>query len=632
MADGRKKGRRVGVAVKVRSRPVAGGRDPFLDDVPGMMVVLDERGAFVEANRRFLEFTGTSMRTLRRMLWQQVIHEDERASAVSAIRAAALARQHFHVECRIRTREGDLRWCTLAARWRQISARKGDFLLSVTDVTPRRTAEATAGLASSQLQALVGTMSDVCVGVGPEEEIVFWNRAAEEHTGVSATETIGCPLDTVLTEDCLGRVRLLLRRVHKAIGGPATETLVFAALPLQPLRCRVVVSGDAMIFVALPPRRVLPEPTDDGHLRIPSGDEHLRSLLECTEDIIVMQDTEGRHMYYNGPMRFGVRMNEMQGRLPGEVHEPGFALHLLDRIKRVVASGQGFTDETHLEWDGQTFWFLDQISPMKDLSGTVSAVVTISRNITERKKAEGWLRESEERYRTFVENSNEGIWRVELLEAIPTDLPVDEQTRLVFEHSYIAECNVPFARLCGCEHSRELIGTSLSRLFRADRPDDVATIQTFVQSGYRMANREAVLTSNTGEGREVVHSITGTVENGKLVRAWGSVSDITERKEAERRLRLLAHTITSARDCVTITDLEDRVLFVNDAFLSTYGYREEDILGHDIAMVRAREEVGTAMSEIRTVDPGRWMVRGSDQPQGGWDDLPGGTLDLHCPE
>ena len=107
--------------------------------------------------------------------------------------------------------------------------------------------------------------------------------------------------------------------------------------------------------------------------------------------------------------------------------------------------------------------------------------------------------------------------------------------------------------------------------------------------------------------REVVHSITGTVENGKLVRGWGSVSDITERKEAERRLRLLAHTITSARDCVTITDLEDRVLFVNDAFLETYGYREEEILGHDIAMVRVGEDVGAAMSEIRrsTLD-GAW--------------------------
>jgi PAS domain S-box-containing protein len=117
-------------------------------------------------------------------------------------------------------------------------------------------------------------------------------------------------------------------------------------------------------------------------MRIPTGDEYLHSLLECTEDIIVMQDTEGRYLYYNGPVRFGMNMNEVRGKLPGEVHEPGFARHLLGRIQRVVDSRQGFTDETRLEWDGQTYWFLDQVSPMKDASGTVSAVVTISRNIT----------------------------------------------------------------------------------------------------------------------------------------------------------------------------------------------------------------------------------------------------------
>jgi PAS domain S-box-containing protein len=607
MAEGRKKGGRSGAGARVRSRSMVKASHPFLEDVPGMMLVLDGRGALVSANERVLEFTGATLRDLRGVLWHRSIHDNDRASVVSAIAAAALARQHFQIECRLRSRYDDFRWCTLSARWHQASARKGEFFLLINDVTPRRTAELNAGLASSRLQALVGTMSEVCIGVGSEEEIVFWNRAAEVHSGVPATETIGRPLDSVLTEECLGRIRVLLRRVRMTIGGPATEPLVFSAQPLRPLHCRVVVSGDTMIFVALPQAPLLTEPEGDGHMRIPTGDEYLHSLLECTEDIIVMQDTDGRYLSYNGPLRFGIRMDEVQGKLPEDVHEPGFALHLLGRIKRVVESGQGFTDETRLEWGGQTYWFLDQVSPMKDASGTVSAVVTISRNITERKKAEEWLRESEERYRTFVENSNEGIWRVEFLEPILTDLPAEEQTRLIFEGSYIAECNLPFARLCGCEHPRELIGTSLARLFRNDRPADVATIEAFVRSGYRLANHEALLSPETGVLREVVHSITGTVENGKLVRGWGSVSDITERKEAERRLRLLAHTITSTRDCVTITDLEDRVLFVNDAFLTTYGYREEDILGHDIAMVRVGEDAGAAMSEIRrsTLD-GAW--------------------------
>jgi PAS domain S-box-containing protein len=53
-------------------------------------------------------------------------------------------------------------------------------------------------------------------------------------------------------------------------------------------------------------------------------------------------------------------------------------------------------------------------------------------------------------------------------------------------------------------------------------------------------------------------------------------------------MRLLGQTITSSRDCVSITDLEHRILFVNDAFLSTYGYTEEEILGRPVSILQSQ--------------------------------------------
>ncbi len=603
----RKKGSGRTLRKTVRSRSAIGDGGHFADHIPGMTFVLDGSGALVGANAQALAFTGTTVRQTRGRLWHRLLHEDDRPAAVRAIDAAVMARQHFQIECRVRTAEEDFRWCVLAARHHQLSPRTGEYILVITDITPRRTAEVIAGRASSRLQAIIGTLEEVCIGLGPDAEVVFWNKAAERHTGISPTETIGRPIDTLLTDESLSRIRVLLRRIRTTLGGPATDEIVFAAQPLRPLRCRVVVSGDTTIFVAMPQDHVLPQASSDGHVRIPTGEEYLHSLLECTEDIIVMQDTEGRYLYYNGPFRFGVRMEQLQGRLPEEVHESGFARQIRDRIRRVVETGQGFTDETRMMWDGQLFWFLDQVSPMKDPSGNVSAVVTISRNITERKKAEEWLRESEERYRTFVENSSEGIWRIETLEPIPVDLPPARQLELLIERSYLAECNMPFARLCGYEHPRELIGSTLTHIFTNTRFEDRQTVEEFIRSGYRLTAFESVLSPPSGPVREVLHSVTGTVEAGHLVRVWGSVSDITERKEAERRLRLLAHTITSARDCVTITDLEDRVLFVNDAFLETYGYTEDEILGQNIAMVRVGTTAAEEMGEIRAATlAGSW--------------------------
>lgn len=74
---------------------------------------------------------------------------------------------------------------------------------------------------------------------------------------------------------------------------------------------------------------------------------------------------------------------------------------------------------------------------------------------------------------------------------------------------------------------------------------------------------------------------------GELEAAVVIISDISERKSAEKQLRMLAHSIMSVSECVTITDLDDKFIFVNDAFLRTYGYTQAEVLGKDIAIVRS---------------------------------------------
>jgi len=51
------------------------------------------------------------------------------------------------------------------------------------------------------------------------------------------------------------------------------------------------------------------------------------------------------------------------------------------------------------------------------------------------------------------------------------------------------------------------------------------------------------------------------------------------------RLRLLSHAVVSTDDCVYITDLEDKITFVNRAFCQTYGYSEEEIIGQDSSIL-----------------------------------------------
>jgi PAS domain S-box-containing protein len=76
-------------------------------------------------------------------------------------------------------------------------------------------------------------------------------------------------------------------------------------------------------------------------------------------------------------------------------------------------------------------------------------------------------------------------------------------------------------------------------------------------------------------------------EAGAIVGIRSVVQDLTERKKAEQEIRLLAQTLASTRDCISITDLQNKFLFVNDAFRTTYGYTTEDLLGKDVSILRS---------------------------------------------
>lgn len=68
-------------------------------------------------------------------------------------------------------------------------------------------------------------------------------------------------------------------------------------------------------------------------------------------------------------------------------------------------------------------------------------------------------------------------------------------------------------------------------------------------------------------GRSYLKTITITIENAIRYRRMKS------------KLHLLSHAVVGAEDSVYITDLEDRIIFVNKAFCETYGYSEEEIIG-----------------------------------------------------
>ncbi len=182
--------------------------------------------------------------------------------------------------------------------------------------------------------------------------------------------------------------------------------------------------------------------------------------------------------------------------------------------------------ERLIDWRNSAFYDEKE----KDFFGLSSG-----EDVTERKKAEEALMKSEARYRAFIANSSEGIWRYELEEPVPTSLPEGEQIELFYKHAYLAECNDAMARMYGFEKAGDMIGVRLAETMPRSDPRNINYLRDLIRSGYRLEKEETYEKDVHGNIHVFLNNYIGVVENGFLVRAWGVQRDITAQKLAEHQ-------------------------------------------------------------------------------------------------
>ena len=146
----------------------------------------------------------------------------------------------------------------------------------------------------------------------------------------------------------------------------------------------------------------------------------------------------------------------------------------------------------------------------------------------------GALRESEERYRSFIAHSTEGIWLLEFDPPLDTSLPVDEQVELAYRNGRFVECNDAMAEMYGLAQAEDLIGKTSFSLPSSD-PEARAYPRRGRPHGYNQTGVEMAEQDSAGNRKYFDNSMTGIVEDGVLRRLWGIQRDITERKQAEEQ-------------------------------------------------------------------------------------------------
>ncbi|MDQ3286594.1 MAG: PAS domain S-box protein, partial [Actinomycetota bacterium] len=223
------------------------------------------------------------------------------------------------------------------------------------------------------------------------------------------------------------------------------------------------------------------------------------------------------------------------------------------------------------------------------------------------------VRESEERYRSFIEHSTEGIWRFELEEPVPNNLAPNEQIERFYRHCYLAECNNVMARMYGYSRAEEIVGARLNALLSSSIPKNVQYLRDFVLSGYQLTDAESQEVDRYGHTKYFLNDLTGIVENECLLRVWGTQRDITERKQAEEVRARLAAIVQSSEDAIIAKTLDGIITDWNRGAQKIYGYSAQEVLGkpinilvppdrpNEIPMILERLRRGEAISHYETV-------------------------------
>eukprot|EP00389_Voromonas_pontica_P008793 GDKH01013381.1.p1 GENE.GDKH01013381.1~~GDKH01013381.1.p1 ORF type:complete len:1296 (-),score=335.24 GDKH01013381.1:114-4001(-) len=317
------------------------------------------------------------------------------------------------------------------------------------------------------------------------------------------------------------------------------------------------------------------------------SEQRFRTVFDWVNDaILVINHSTGAILDVNQTMceLFGYTREEILRKNVSDFSSgaiPYSHVELMEFLARAVEEGPQLFEWNARRSSGELFWC--EVSMRSAMIGSRKRLLMTLRDVTERKKSELALRESESRYRAFITNSTEGIFRLELRKPVAVTLPLDEQVRLIIENAYLAECNDIMARIYGMRIARHMIGQRLSDVLPDSDPRSLESLRSFVTSGYRLTDIEVSHTGRGGEEIVLLSSLFGVIENEILVRAWGVQRNITEQKRSAEKLRFLSQfnqeIISSARNGIVVYDTELNYLVWNRFMEELTGIPAQEILG-----------------------------------------------------
>jgi two-component system NtrC family sensor kinase len=458
----------------------------------------------------------------------------------------------------------------------------------------RKEAKQSLAEVTKRLEKIAEMGDDGIIVFDEDYKIGFANTIASELTGYSKGKLVGMDFRQLLSEKDIG----YLDQMHSQVGADESkrvctemEVLTDKGLKRDAEVCITIAKkekGGVQTYAYL--RDITEKKRMERQIR--EATKRFEKIAEMGDDGIIVFDENSQIEFANQMACeiMGLPKDQILGReffsLIGKRDEE----FLEEMVMRGEGMGEKVCTEMSLHTPQNEIKEMEVcIAPTQSEDGRIKTYAYI-RDITERKKFEKDLRESEEKYRNLFERVRHGLY-------------------ISSKEGKFLDCNQAMWGLLGYKDKEEFLKIDIAKDLYVN-PEDRTAFKAAVEKLGFVKDYEVEFKKKNGERITVLLTATAKRdEKGTTIGYEGINIDISDRKKMERELKeandFLMNLIESSVDGIIVTDMRGDILIFNKGAEDVLGYKAEEVVGK--MNIRSVYQPGVAkevMDKLRSPDFG----------------------------
>ena len=550
----------------------------LIDLIPDSVVIIDESGKIIAANRIVGKHTGYTREELvgKNFLELTCFEKEEKSILQKNMKKRIEGSVVPGYEIRVNTKNGNVKFLELNGNRIQYEGKTCDLVI-FHDVTDRSNDQKKLQQelleSEEKFFSISNSIRDAIILVDEEAKVTYWNPAAENTFGYTSEEATGKYVHGLVVPKTMCKEGL--ESIDKSVKIFGQTGMGYFTVGNVEVVGHRKDSSEFPAELSISSVKIGEKWNAVGVVKdITQRKKEEQKLKEAEERYHVLFNQAPLGIVIIDPETLGfVEFNDVCARELGYTREELRKLSLPDitgesdkyfvqsRMAEILSNGGGEFETKHLTKNREIRHISVSASTLQLAGKTVSHGVF--HDITEMRKMQNALMESEARYRQLFEVAQEGIWA----------LDNDFNTVLV---------NPRMAQMLGYTES-EMVGKSLFKFVKTDEIDKAKRNLAQFERGIK---GRFEYTFPRKDGTCVDTSIAGSTisdDQGQQIGTLALVADITERKQMEDELRTSEERFraisVSAMDAIVLIDKDDKIIYWNPASEKIFGFTEKEVSG-----------------------------------------------------